>query len=68
MRNSIPNDQRPITRERAQAVMEQGRKHLLNQNLRRFLTEDEEAAVQRYWQRVAPAHWSFNTVIRECAR
>ena len=64
----LPHNLRPISRERARAIVARGRESLRASNLRQYLTSDEEAAVARFWRQSAPGSWSFNDVIRECAR
>lgn len=64
---------RPLTRERAAAVLATGRNGYGcgcdgKKDYRQLLQGDELFSVSKFWQQDAPGSWSFNDVIRNCAR
>lgn len=64
---------RPLSRERAAAVLAAGHDGFGTgcngrKDYRQLLEGDELFLVSKFWQQDAPGSWSFNDVIRECAR
>jgi len=71
--STIREDMRPISRERAVEILINGHDGYHTgcdgrKAYRQLLTDDELHATQRYFVQEAPGSWSFNDVIRECAR
>lgn len=70
---AINEELRPLSRDRAREIMAAGHSgHHTGSDgrkaWRQLLTQEELAAVQRYFMQEAPGCWSFNDVIRESAR
>lgn len=64
---------RPITKARAQEVLEKGHDGYGTgcdgrKDYRQLLTQQELRAVQHYFVHRAPGSWSFNDIIRACAK
>lgn len=64
---------RPLSRDRARHILSEGHDGFGcgsdgRKDYRQLLVGDELFHVQKFWQQDAPGSWSFNDVIRECAR
>lgn len=60
----------PLTPSRAAEILEQAPKDSFGGRscLRGGMTGEESSAVNRYWRDIAPGSWSFNDVVRHCAK
>ena len=64
----IKEEHRPLTVERAQELRASAPKRSIGTEYRSRMTEEEQRAVHTYWWYVAPPSWSFNDVVRACAK
>ncbi len=73
MTNDIFEELRPLSRERAAEVLANGHDGYGTgcngkKDYRQLLEGDELFHISKFWQQDAPGSWSFNDVIRRCAR
>lgn len=64
---------RPLPRDRAAEILAEGHDGFGcgcdgKKDYRQLLSGDELFLVSRFWQQDAPGDWSFNDVLRQCAR
>jgi hypothetical protein len=60
----------PLSPDRAKAILEEAPRDAMGRqiDLQGVMTGTEIHAVRAYWLDHAPGSWSFNTIVRECAR